>query len=102
MDLIQKHLSRPDYIDYTARIEDGVMTMACAIESNAKEVKIHAPVDKGGKTGISGIFLESYFNNINILRGVRGWIDCGDPRYCNNGNNAEAKTKAMKFLSENL
>lgn len=95
-------MTSPDYIDYSARIEDGVMTMACAIESNAKEVKIYPPVDKNGKTGISSIFSSAHFENIDVLHGVRGWIDCGDPRYCGNGSNVECKLKAMKFLSENL
>lgn len=102
LDLIYKHLTSPDYIDYTARIEDGVMTMACAVESDAGAVRILPPVDTNGHTGISCIFLDSYFQDITPLKGVRGWIDCGDPRYCTNGDNVAKKEQAMKFLSENL
>lgn len=84
------------YIDNTGRLEDSVITMIAAIVSEPNKVLIMNPIKHNEI--ISCCFVEKYFNSdINFLKSVKGFIDCGDKCFT---NKVEKKLAAMKKIKD--
>lgn len=98
---------RNGYNDTSNRIEDGTISMIAAITSEPNKVKIYNALeydDKGELELIhSCIFQSYYFSHPQQLETVVNWIDCGDPNYTQDYDEANlskpmAKSRAMEFL----
>lgn len=96
-------LESGSYWENSSRIEDGVITMLCAIGTGKNRVKILQNKLPDDSIILYSVFNHRFYNNPEALKRIKCVIDCGDPSYIHLYNMArldpiEAKKRAMKFI----
>lgn len=86
----------------SARIEDGVISMLCAIGTDKNRVRILQPKLPDNSLILYTIFTHSFYSQPDALKRVKCVIDCGDPLLVTPYRAArldivEGKRRAMRF-----
>lgn len=97
-----EQLQSGSYWENNARIEDGVVTMLCAMGTPKNRVKILQPRLPDASIVLYTVFNHGFYNNPDALRRVKCVVDCGDPALINLYRMArldavQAKKRAMRF-----
>lgn len=95
------------YWDTTGRVEDQVITSIASIVSEPFSVLIYQPFDPEQTHIRSCVFTREMFNRPEVIKRVKGWINCGDGIYTNSYIDAkldvvQAKRRAMRYAFRNL
>lgn len=95
------------YWDTTGRVEDQVITSIASIVSAPFSVLIYQPFDAEQSYIRSCVFTREMYNRPEVIKRVKGWINCGDGIYTNSYIDAkldvtQAKKRAMRYTFRNL
>lgn len=99
---IIEQLQSGHYWEISNRIEDGVITMLCAMGTDKDRVKILQPRTPDSNIVLYTAYNHAFYSNPDALKRVKCVIDCGDPALINLYRSArldtiEAKRRAMRF-----
>lgn len=94
---------RKDYIDLSDRLEDSTISMVSALVSDAGKVKIHNAMSADRTDVLYCMFNNQLRQYPDVIRSIKGFIDCGDILYTRQyDNQTAAKHEAMSFVSQVL
>ena len=94
---------RKDYIDLSDRLEDSTISMVSALVSDAGKVKIHNAMSADRTDVLYCMFNDQLRQYPDVIRSIKGFIDCGDIIYTRQyDNQTAAKHEAMCFVTRVL
>ena len=94
---------RKGYIDLSDRLEDSTISMVSALVSDAGKVKIHNAMSADRTDVLYCMFNDQLRQYPDVIRSIKGFIDCGDILYTRHYDNpTAAKREAMSFVFSTL